>query len=219
MPSATTRITLAPTIRGEDEVGRAAVGERERRPHVRVGDHHRQHDRPEPDIGGGPPVPAVRGNLGELEPIPTGDVDRTVRDPSLPRSRRRSTSARRPRTTPHRTRWGSAFHTASERLCRIVERGGVRLVADRPLLHRLITDVLRPERVCLDEERIGSHRHVPFGHVQQRFAGDRQTSPVPRPPAEQPMTRHQADGRVRRSTRRTTTPRPRRRCAAGRRTA
>ncbi len=217
--SATTRISLAPTIRCDDEVGRAAIGERERRPHVRVGDHRRQHDRPEAGRVGCPSVPSVRADLDQFEPVPAGDVDRAVRDPALRVAVvDRYGLARRVPLDVERDR-GRDPVCASERIGRIIECRGVRLVADRPLLHRRVADVLGPEGVRLDEQRIGADRNIPFGDVQQRFAVGREARPVPRVPAEQPMTGQQPDRRIGASTPRTTIPRRRRPRAVRRQTA
>ena len=135
-------------------------------------------------------------DLDELEPLPAGDVDRAVGDPALRVSVvDRYRSARRVPLDVERDRRRDPVG-AAERIGRIVERRRVRLVADRPLLHRRVADVLRPERVRLDEQRIGTHRNVPLGDVQQRLPFGRQARPVPRQPAEQPVTRQQPDRRV-----------------------
>ena len=59
---------------------------------------------------------------------------------------------------------------AAEGIVGVVERGGVRLVGDGPLLHRRVARVLGPQGVGLDEQRVGAHRHLPLGDVEQRFA-------------------------------------------------
>ncbi len=100
---------------------------------------------------------------------------------------------------------------APERLVGIVERRRVRLVADRPLLERRDAVVLGPQRLALDDERVGPHRHVEVGDVQERSTDPRQRRPVPGDAADDPVARDQADLRRRRSTRRTPTPRSPRR--------
>ena len=74
-----------------------------------------------------------------------------------------------------------------ERIVGIVDCRGVRLVTDRPLRHRIVAGVLRPERLTLDDERVRSHGHREVGDVQQRATRSRQRRPVPRRSTDDPM--------------------------------
>ena len=112
-----------------------------------------------------------------FEPVPPGNLDHAVRDSGLfVAVVDRYRFAGRVPLDVERDR-GRDPVRPSERLGRIIERGGVRLVADRPLLHRRVADVFGPERVRLDEQRIGTDRYVPFGDVQQRLAVGRRGTP------------------------------------------
>lgn len=57
---------------------------------------------------------------------------------------------------------------STQRLIGVVERGADRLVADRPLPHRDLADVLRPELLPLDERPVGTRPDVEVDDVDQR---------------------------------------------------
>ena len=118
------------------------------------------------------------------------------------RTRSRSTPARRQARAAGRTGRipleieGDRRRVAvgpSERLVGVVDRRRVGLVADRPLPHRIVAGVLGPQRFALHDERVGPHRHLEVGDVQQRSARPRERRPVPRGPTDDPMSRDHAE--------------------------
>jgi hypothetical protein len=77
---------------------------------------------------------------------------------------------------------------AMESLTGVVECGCIRLVADRPLLHRLDARMLCPECLRLDDHRIElADDHVPLPDVEQRPSAPGERGPIPRTAAEQTM--------------------------------
>ena len=69
----------------------------------------------------------------------------------------------------------------------IIEGDRVRFVGDRPLFHRRVARVLGPQAGALDQQRVGTPRHVPVGDVEQRMTGARQGRPVPRLRLDDPI--------------------------------
>ena len=195
--SATTRISLAPTVRGDDEVGRAAIGERERRPHVGVGDNRRQHDRPEAVTVGGPPVPSVGAR-----PRPARDGPARRRRPR--RARPRAARSRR------RSATGSpvAYHSTSNAIgvgipyARPSASDGSSSAAayvSLPIVHCSIgaSQMCSAQSACALTSR-GSAR-TGTSHSATCSSGwpsVAQARPIPRVPAEQPMTGQQPDRRI-----------------------
>ena len=84
----------------------------------------------------------------------------------------------------------------TERLIGIVDRRGVGLVADRPLFHLGIAVVLGPQRLALDDERVGTHRHVEVGDVQERRPLRASAAQYQAVAPDDPMTGDQAEPSV-----------------------
>ena len=53
--------------------------------------------------------------------------------------------------------------------------------------------VLGPQRLALDDERVGPHRHLEVGDVQERPTDPRQRRPVPGAAADDPVAREHAE--------------------------
>ena len=82
---------------------------------------------------------------------------------------------------------------ATKCLIGIVERCGVGLVPNRPLLHRSVPEVLGPHGLALDDKGVGAHRYSEVSDVQERSTGSRKCGPVPGRRSDDAMAGQQPD--------------------------
>ena len=54
----------------------------------------------------------------------------------------------------------------TDRIIAVVQGNGDRLVTDRPLRERLLTQDLRPQLMPLCESELAAQRHLPIDHVE-----------------------------------------------------
>ncbi len=128
-------------------------------------------------------MPSTRWPLFDLERGFAGDLNGAMHHPIVGVTIVNCYRARTNRV-PLEVRCDRGGFTTSARhhVVGMIERNGIRLVANRPLREWRFAQDLGPQLLTLGEAVAVQGSHLPIGHVQQPMTTACQAPPVPNPP-------------------------------------